>query len=52
VTRLQALGLAYRKAKVDLYYVSHALLDAIACYEAEQHALLATLDFENAPRGL
>ena len=26
---LKDLGLAYRKAKVDLYYSSHALLDVI-----------------------
>ena len=30
---LQDLGLAYRKAKVDLYYSSHASIDAIAEYE-------------------
>ena len=31
MTTLQDLGLAYRKAKVDLYYSpSHASLDAIA----------------------
>ena len=30
---LQQLGLAYRKAKVDLYYSSHASIDAIADYE-------------------
>jgi hypothetical protein len=30
---LQHLGLAYRKAKVDLYYSSHASIDAIADYE-------------------
>jgi hypothetical protein len=37
MTTLQALGLAYRKAKVDLYYSSHASLDAIADYEASLH---------------
>lgn len=30
---LQDLGLAYRKAKVDLYYSSHASIEAIADYE-------------------
>ena len=37
MTTLQTLGLAYRKAKVDLYYSSHASLDAIADYEASLH---------------
>lgn len=32
---LHNLGLAYRKAKVDLYYTSHALLGAIANYEED-----------------
>lgn len=41
---LQALGLAYRKAKVDLYYSSHASLDAIADYEANLHAKLSALE--------
>ncbi|EKT4487392.1 reverse transcriptase domain-containing protein [Shewanella algae] len=44
---LQDLGLAYRKAKVDLYYSSHASLDMIADYEEALHdklkALLAKL---------
>lgn len=31
---LQDLGLAYRKAKVDLYYSSHRQLESIADYEA------------------
>lgn len=43
MTSLQALGLAYRKAKVDLYYSSHASLDAIADYEDELHAKLSAL---------
>ena len=43
MTTLQALGLAYRKAKVDLYYSSHASLDAIADYEASLHARLSAL---------
>jgi len=32
---LQDLGLAYRKAKVALYYSSHVSLRAIADYEEE-----------------
>lgn len=40
---LQKLGLAYRKAKVDLYYSSHASLDAIANYEENLHANLFAL---------
>ncbi|MBP6057004.1 MAG: hypothetical protein KA524_01020 [Nitrosomonas sp.] len=40
---LQKLGLAYRKAKVDLYYFSHASLDAIANYEENLHANLSAL---------
>ena len=43
MTTLQALGLAYRKAKVDLYYSSHASLDAIADYEANLLAKLSAL---------
>lgn len=43
MTTLQDLGLAYRKAKVDLYYSSHASLDAIADYEDNLHANLAAL---------
>lgn len=39
MTSLQALGLAYRKAKVDLHYSSHASLDAIADYDAKPPAL-------------
>lgn len=40
---LQDLGLAYRKAKVDLYYSSHASLEAIADYEENLHANLTAL---------
>ncbi|MGS3137255.1 RNA-directed DNA polymerase [Aeromonas sanarellii] len=40
---LQNLGLAYRKAKVDLYYSSHASLEAIADYEETLQANLAAL---------
>ncbi len=40
---LQDLGLAYRKAKVDLYYSSNASLDAIADYEEALHANLSAL---------
>lgn len=40
---IQSLGVAYRKAKVDLYYSSHASLDAIADYEENLHANLAAL---------
>jgi len=43
VTTLQDLGLAYRKAKVDLYYSSHVSLDAIADYEDALHANLTAL---------
>jgi hypothetical protein len=43
VTSLEALGLAYRKAKVDLYYSSHASLNAIADYESDLHAKLSAL---------
>lgn len=40
---LQDLGIAYRKAKVDLYYSSHASLGAIAEYEDNLHANLSAL---------
>lgn len=40
---LQDLGLAYRKAKVDLYYSSQASLDAIASYEENLHSNLSAL---------
>lgn len=40
---LQDLGLAYRKAKVDLYYSSHPSLEAIADYEENLHANLTAL---------
>ena len=43
MTTLQNLGLAYRKAKVDLYYSSHASLEAIANYEENLHANLSAL---------
>ena len=43
MTTLQDLGLAYRKAKVDLYYSSHASLGAIADYEENLHANLTAL---------
>ncbi len=43
MTNLQNLGLAYRKAKVDLYYSSHASLTSIADYEENLHANLLTL---------
>lgn len=43
ITSLQSLGLAYRKAKVDLYYSSHASLDAIADYEEDLFANLSAL---------
>lgn len=43
MTSLQELGLAYRKAKVDLYYSSHASLEAIAGYEESLHANLTAL---------
>lgn len=43
MTTLQDLGLAYRKAKVDLYYSSHASLEAIADYEEHLHANLSAL---------
>ncbi|MAO52720.1 RNA-directed DNA polymerase [Marinobacter sp. UBA2678] len=40
---LESFGLAYRKAKVDLYYSSHASLDAIADYEENLYENLAAL---------
>jgi len=40
---LHSLGLAYRKAKVDLYYSSHASLDAIANYEENLYTNLFAL---------
>src|SRR5690606_5023776 len=43
MTNLKDLGLAYRKAKVDLYYSSHASLDAIASYEENLHSNLSLL---------
>lgn len=43
MTNLQDLGLAYRKAKTDLYYSSHPSLDAIADYEETLHANLSAL---------
>ena len=43
MTSLHDLGLAYRKAKVDLYYSSHASLAAIADYEDKLHANLTAL---------
>lgn len=43
MTTLHDLGLAYRKAKVDLYYSSNASLDAIADYEEDLYAKLSAL---------
>lgn len=43
MTTIHDLGLAYRKAKVDLYYSSHASLAAIADYEDKLHANLTAL---------
>jgi hypothetical protein len=40
---LQELGIAYRKAKVDLYYSSYPSLDAIAKYEDELYENLSEL---------
>ena len=40
---LKDLGLAYRKAKVDLYYSSHASLEEIADYEENLHENLLAL---------
>lgn len=43
MTSLHDLSLAYRKAKVDLYYSSHPSLEAIADYEETLHANLSAL---------
>lgn len=43
MTSLHDLGVAYRKAKVDLYYSSNASLEAIADYESDLHANLTAL---------
>jgi hypothetical protein len=43
VTSFHDLGLAYRKAKVNLYYSSHASFGAIAGYEDKLHANLTAL---------
>lgn len=43
MTDLHALSLAYRKAKVDLYYSSYPSLDAIADYEENLHVSLSAL---------
>ncbi len=40
---LQDLGLAYRKAKVDMYYSSHVSIDAIAEYEEKLLENLSSL---------
>ncbi len=40
---LTDLGMAYRKAKVDLYYSSHASLNALANYEEKLHERLTGL---------
>ena len=40
---LQDLGMAYRKAKVDLYYSSHPRLTDIANYEENLHSNLTAL---------
>lgn len=40
---LQDLGMAYRKAKVDLYYSSHPRLTDIANYEENLHSKLTAL---------
>lgn len=40
---LEDLGLAYRKAKVDLYYSSHPALGMIADYERNPHGNLQAL---------
>lgn len=39
----QDLGIAYRKAKVDLFYASHSSMEAIADYEANLEANLCQL---------
>lgn len=43
IISLEDLGLAYRKAKVDLYYSSHVSLEAIAEYEESLHTNLTVL---------
>lgn len=43
MTSLQDLGLAYRKAKVDLYYSTLPSLEAIADYEENLHENLSAL---------
>lgn len=43
IISLEELGLAYRKAKVDLYYSSHVSLEAIASYEESLHTNLTVL---------
>ncbi len=40
---LEDLGMAYRKAKVDLYYSSHPRLTDLASYEENLHANLTVL---------
>lgn len=40
---LEDLGMAYRKAKVDLYYSSHPRLTDLASYEENLHANLTAL---------
>lgn len=40
---VKSLGLAYRKAKVDLFYSSHASLEAIADYEEDLYVNLSAL---------
>jgi hypothetical protein len=40
---IKDLGMAYRKAKADLYYSSHASLNAIAKYEENLHTNLSAL---------
>ena len=40
---LRDMGMAYRKAKVDLYYSSHPRLNDIATYEEDLHARLTAL---------
>lgn len=41
--RLKELGIAYRKAKADLFYSSHPSLNAIAEYEEDLHSNLVKL---------
>jgi len=43
MTSLKDLGIAYRKAKVDLYYSTHASLEAIANYEEKLSSNLLNL---------